>query len=85
MNNVSVASIEERLIEEVAIILGVDAAAVDPERPLPKLGMDSMGFVELLVVIEKAFNLRLIESGLTREDFETIRALAGRISKGLPG
>jgi acyl carrier protein len=44
-----------------------------------------MGFVELLVVIEKVFNLRLIESGLTREDFETIHALATRISKGLQG
>lgn len=81
----SVSAIETKLVEEVAIILGVDAAAVNPERPLPELGMDSMGFVELLVVIEKVFNLRLIESGLAREDFETLRALAIRINKGLPG
>ena len=85
MNNVSSAVVEQKLIEEVAIILGVDPAAVNTERPLPELGMDSMGFVELLVVIEKSFNLRLIESGLSREDFGTIRALAGRISKGLQG
>lgn len=81
----SVSAIETKLIDEVAIILGMEPAAVKPDRSLPEMGMDSMGFVELLVVIEKRFNLRLIESGLAREDFETLGALARRISKGLAG
>jgi acyl carrier protein len=79
----SLAGVEQRLIREVAIILCKEPAAIRPDVSLPSLGVDSMGFVELLVVIEKVFNLRLIESGLTREDFETIHALAARISKGL--
>jgi|GEM_PF-724171 len=81
----SQSGVEQRLIREVAIILSKDPASIPPGASLPSLGMDSMGFVELLVVIEKVFNLRLIESGLTREDFETIHALAARISKGLQG
>ncbi len=84
-NAKSLAEVEGTLIREVAIILCKDPATVQADVSLPSLGLDSMGFVELLVVIEKAFNLRLIESGLTREDFETIHALATRISKGLQG
>ena len=85
MDAVSVQAVERKLIEEVAIILCMESSAVKPEAPLPSLGLDSMGFVELLVVIEKTFNLRLMESGLTREDFETIHALACRIHKGSAG
>lgn len=85
MGFTSVAEVEQRLIQEVALILGKEPAAIKPDLPLPSLGLDSMGFVELLVVIERIFALRLIESGLTRDDFETVHALASRISKGLPG
>jgi hypothetical protein len=31
--------------------------------------------------VEKTFGLALIDSGLTRKDFETLRALAGCISR----
>jgi len=85
MTNSSVAEIEDRLIREVAVILCKEPAAIQPDVSLPELGLDSMGFVELLVVIEKVFSLRLIESGLTREDFHTLHALAARIARGLPG
>jgi len=83
MENAAIRSVEERLVKEIAAILCKDPAAIKLDTPLPALGLDSMGFVELLVVIEKTFNLRLMESGLTREDFETLRALAARIGKGL--
>ena len=81
MDAVSVQAVEQKLIEEIATILRKDPATIKSDVPLPVLGLDSMGFVELLVFVEKAFHLRLIESGLTREDFETIHALACRISK----
>ncbi len=82
VKELSVSEVEQKLIGEIATILCVEPAAVSPDVPLPTLGLDSMGFVELLVVIEKVFNLRLMESGLTREDFETLHALACRISRG---
>ena len=79
-NTLSAEDIERRLIEEVATVLSVSPAAIRADAPLHSLGLDSMGFVEILVFIEKTFGLRLIESGLTRESFETIRALASCVS-----
>ena len=80
MEAMSVQAVEQKLILEIATILCADPAAIKPDVPLPSLGLDSMGFVEILVFVEKTFGLRLAESGLNREDFQTIRALANRIS-----
>lgn len=80
MEDMSVQAVEQKLVQKIAAILCADPAAIKPDAPLPSLGLDSMGFVEILVFIEKTFGLRLTESGLTREDFQTIRALANRIS-----
>lgn len=76
-------SIERKLVQEVATILCADAAKISVDASLPSLGLDSMGFVEILVFVEKTFGLKLIESGLTREDFQTIRSLATKISTSL--
>jgi len=73
-------NIEETLIKEVAAILSMDQGSIGPEVPLHEMGLDSLGFVELLVVIEKTFKIKLMESGLTRNDFKTIRSLAAKIS-----
>jgi acyl carrier protein len=75
--------IQERLTHEIASILSVEPATIRPNTPLGELGLDSMGFVEVLVFIEKTFNLKLIESGLTREDFGSIQSLARRIVREL--
>ena len=71
--------IEESLILEVAAILSRDPGSTEPETPLHQMGIDSLGFVELLVTIEKKFNVKLMESGLTRNDFRTIRSLSSKI------
>jgi acyl carrier protein len=71
--------IEESLIREVAAILSRDPGLIEPETPLHEMGVDSLGFVELLVVIEKKFKIKLMESGLTRSDFRTIRSLSEKI------
>jgi acyl carrier protein len=80
MREMSVRQIEDLLIAEVANILSLDPASVAVDAPLHSLGMSSMAFVELLVVIEKTFDLKLMETDLTREDFQAIRSLASRIS-----
>ena len=72
--------VEEILKKEIHIILG-GKIEVSPVVELHKLGMDSMGFVELLVFIEKQFGIRLIDSGLNKENFRTVRTLAECISK----
>jgi acyl carrier protein len=71
--------IEESLIREVAAILSKDPGLIEPEIPFHEMGLDSLGFVELLIVIEKKYKIKLMESGLTRNDFRTIRSLSSKI------
>ncbi len=80
MSEVGVREIEEILITEVANILSIDRATVTVDAPFQSLGMSSMAFVELLVVIENTFELNLMETDLSREDFQAIGSLASRIS-----
>jgi acyl carrier protein len=79
----TVKEIEDTLIKGIASILSKNESSVASDLPLHQLGIDSMGFVEILVYIEKTFKLQLIESDLTKKDFETIHALASFISKQL--
>jgi len=74
-------TIEDRLINEVALILSQDPSGIKPDIPLHELGLDSLSFVEILVFIEKAFGFKLMESGLKREDFRTVRSLSSYISR----
>jgi acyl carrier protein len=80
MRETSVQEIEKVLTSEVADILSITRSDVVADAPLHTLGMTSMAFVELLVVIEKVFDLKLMETDLRKEDFQTIRSLASRIS-----
>ncbi len=75
----SLKKIENILTQEIATILSVDPSTIIRDIPMHELGVDSLSFVELLVFIEKTFNIKLMESGLTREDFRTIRSLASSI------
>ncbi len=74
-------NIETILCEEVGIILDTEPDEIEPKTPLADLGLDSLKFVELLVIIEKRFGINLMESGLTKEDFESIDSLAKRINE----
>lgn len=73
--------IENILSQEIATILSVDSSKVILDTPLHEMGIDSLSFVELLVFIEKIFNIKLMESGLTSENFRTVRSLASSISQ----
>jgi acyl carrier protein len=65
----------------VADILSMDRGTVTVDVPFQSLGMSSMDFVELLVVIETTFDLNLIETDLKKEDFLAINTLASCISR----
>lgn len=77
----TIPEIEQLLIQGIASITNQEAAVITPDKPFHELGVDSLGFIEILVFIEKTFKLQLIASDLTRKDFETIRALASFISQ----
>ena len=77
----TVQEIEDTLIQGISSITNQDASAIAPDIPFHDLGIDSLGFVEILVFIEKTFKLPLIASDLTRKDFETVHTLATFISR----
>jgi acyl carrier protein len=81
MPQMSAKEIADLLTTEVGNILAVDPATIAVDAPLHSLGMNSMAFVELLVVIEKVFDLKLMETDLRKEDFQTIGSLVSRISR----
>lgn len=69
----------QKLTTHVAMLVSSDVGAVASDKPLHLLGLDSMGFVDLLVFIEKQFNLSLMSSGLVQDDFISLAVLAKRI------
>jgi acyl carrier protein len=76
----TIQEIEKTLIQGISSITNQDASFISPDVPFHDLGIDSLGFIEILVFIEKTFKLPLIASDLTRKDFETIHALASFIN-----
>lgn len=76
----TVRDIEQKLIEGISSITNKDKSAIAADKAFHELGIDSLGFVEILVFIEKTFKLQLIASDLTKKDFETIHSLSSYIS-----
>ncbi len=72
--------IEKSLLEELGTILARDLGEEDADKPLRDLGVDSLSMVELFVTIEKRLGIRLMEAGLTRENFTSIDTLSSAIS-----
>jgi acyl carrier protein len=79
----TVQEIEESLKQAIASVTNKDIADIETDRPFHDLGIDSLGFIEILVFIEKTFKLQLIATDLTRKDFESVHSLAAFISKKL--
>lgn len=75
--------IENILIQGISSIKNLVPNEIAPDKPFHDMGIDSLGFVEILVFIEKNFKLELIASDLTKQDFETVHSLASFISRNL--
>ena len=73
--------ITELLLEEVSRILSSGAEAVDAQRPLAELGMDSLMAVELRMTLESKLKVNL--PLLSLSDTATVGSLAGRITASL--
>jgi acyl carrier protein len=75
----SVDEVLRKITAHVSFLVAREEKDVSADKPLHLLGLDSMGFVDLLVFIEKQFGLSLMGSGLTQEDFRSLSFLAQRI------
>jgi acyl carrier protein len=65
----------------------VSAEEIDDDAPLFKdgLGLDSIDALELVVAIEKVFNVIIEDEDVGKEAFGSIRILAGFIQKEFTG
>ena len=62
------ALLRERLLET--------SASFDVATDLYSLGMDSMGIMQLLILIEEEYGVALPECALTRRNFTTVEQIA---------
>lgn len=49
---------------------------IDPDTSFPKLGIDSLSIIELVLFVERKFNVALPEHELIPENFKSARTLA---------
>jgi len=78
----TIESITGELLAEIRIVTG---GRVDPkpDRSLADNGINSMGFMELLVFIEQKWGVSLVDQGIAARDVADVRALAQRILEGI--
>ena len=74
MNTVTVTELILKLREAFATFLGVEPSAIDPDRTVKELGMDSLTAIELAVKIEEKLGVSLFLDDFTGD--ETISGLA---------
>ena len=79
MKETSVEEIVKSLRKEISVITSHDVSKIDPEGSLASNGINSMGFIELLLAVERLWNVKLVDAGLTMADVRTVNALAGRV------
>ncbi|MGD0138452.1 MAG: acyl carrier protein [Tepidisphaeraceae bacterium] len=72
-------SIQQQLCSEIQTLLSLKSGSVNSDTHLPSLGIDSLRFVSLLLVIEQKFGVNLMKAGLKPDDTKSVRNLASVI------
>jgi acyl carrier protein len=75
-------AIQTQLCGEIQTLLSLPPNSVLPETSLQSLGLDSLRFVSLLIIIEQKFGVSLIKVGLRQQDMQSAATLAAAISAG---
>jgi len=81
MSELVLTEIIAALKEEIAVITGKKAEDIKEDQPLSFNGINSMGFVELLLSINRIWNVNLMEAGIGIGDVRTLAALAEKIKQ----
>lgn len=72
-------TVQKQLCSEIQTIMALKPGSVTTETHLPSLGMDSLRFVSLLLVIEQKFGVNLMKAGLKPDDTRSVPNLAAVI------
>lgn len=71
--------IEQKLCEEIGVIAKREPTRIDRDASLRSNGLNSMTFIELLLSVERIWNIKLYEKNLPASETRSVRALAARI------
>jgi acyl carrier protein len=63
----------------------VDNADFTPDTPLEKVGIDSVSLLEILLYLERQFDLYIADENLTPENIASVRRLAATAYATLSG
>lgn len=81
MSEINVEEVVGKLLEEMALITGKSVGELDRSRSLAQNGINSMGFVELLLTVAKNWNVNLMDAGIGVADVRSVESLAERIAR----
>ena len=81
MSEINVEEVVGKLLEEMALITGKPVGELDRSRSLAQNGINSMGFVELLLTVAKNWNVILMDAGIGVADVRSVESLAERIAR----
>lgn len=75
--------IARELAAGISAMAGKAAGEISAETRLDDLGIDSLMLVEIFVLVEKKYGLKLLESDVQKRDLESVGALASFIYRKL--
>ena len=81
MTELNLSEITAALKKEISIITGKKAEDLKETESLSFNGINSMGFVELLLTINRLWGVNLLEAGISISDVVSISALAEKIKQ----
>lgn len=81
MPELNLTEITAALKKEISIITGKKAEDLKETESLSFNGINSMGFVELLLTINRLWGINLLEAGISISDVVSISALAEKIKQ----
>lgn len=84
-NTVSVEDVQEDLLSFIRSTILVDNAAISSDTLFSDLGIDSVAFLEILLYLERQFNVYIDDRDLTPENISSVRQLALTACKAVPG
>ena len=69
-------SIKSSLVDFIKENLAADGVIFTFETPLEQLGLDSFSIIEIVLFIERTYNLELPDNALTKENVYSVDALS---------
>lgn len=80
-----IAALKEQIVETLGLE-DIDPKSIDTDAPLfvAGLGLDSIDALELVVLVEKRYGIRLEDMETSKAAFQTVRTLAEFVTNNRP-